>query len=102
MHKRKVNRGVPPQLDEVAELRSAHDMAAYFQACLEASPNDPDLVIAALGDLVRERGIGQLAKATGFSREGLYRAFERDRDPRIRTVLKVLRALGLKFMPQVA
>jgi hypothetical protein len=47
-------------------------MAAYLQACLEEAPDDPALMVAALGDIARARGMVQLAKETGLTREGLY------------------------------
>lgn len=77
-------------------------MAAYLQACLEESPDDPALVAAALGDIARARGMVRLVKATGLTREGLYKALSKDGNPSLGTVLKVLKALGLKFIPQVA
>ena len=83
-------------------LRSAEDMAAYLQACLEEAPDDAALVAAALRDIARARGMVRLAKETGLTREGLYKALSKDGNPSLGTVLKVLKALGLKFTPQVA
>jgi probable addiction module antidote protein len=88
--------------DAVDYLKSEEDMAAYLQACLEESPDDPALVAAALGDIARARGMVQLAKDTGLTREGLYKALSKDGNPSLGTVLKVLKALGLKLIPQVA
>lgn len=88
--------------DAADYLRSEEDMAAYLQACLDEAPEDPALLAAALGDIARARGMVQLAKATGLTREGLYKALSKDGNPSLGTVLKVLRALGLKFTPQVA
>jgi probable addiction module antidote protein len=59
------------------------------------------LVVAALGDIARARGMAQLAKDTGLTREGLYKALSKDGNPSLGTMLKVLKALGLKFTPQV-
>ena len=87
--------------DAADYLKSEEDMAAYLQACLEESPDDPALVAAALGDIARARGMAQLAKQTGLTREGLYKALSSDGNPSLGTVLKVLKALGLKFTPQV-
>ena len=78
------------------------DMAEYLQACLDEAPDDPALIAAALGDIARARGMVQLAKETGLTREGLYKALSKDGNPSLGTVLKVLKALGLKFTPQVA
>jgi len=88
--------------DAADYLKSDDDMAAYLQACLEEAPDDPSLIAAALGDIARARGMVQLAKETGLTREGLYKALSKDGNPSLGTVLKVLKALGLKFTPQVA
>lgn len=88
--------------DAADYLESEKDMVAYLQACLEEDPDDPALIAAALGDIARARGMAELAKATGLTREGLYKALSKDGNPRLGTVLKVLKALGLKFTPKVA
>jgi probable addiction module antidote protein len=77
-------------------------MVAYLQACLDGAPEDPALLAAAIGDIARARGMVQLAKDTGLTREGLYKALSKDGNPSLGTVLKVLKALGLKLTPQVA
>ena len=87
--------------DAADYLKSDADMAAYLRACLEEAPDDPALIAAALGDIARARGMVQLAKETGLTREGLYKALSKDGNPSLGTVLKVLKALGLKFTPQV-
>jgi probable addiction module antidote protein len=56
----------------------------------------------ALGDIARARGMAQLAKDTGISREGLYKALSPDGNPSLTTVLKVVKALGLKLTTKVA
>jgi len=58
---------------------------------------DPALVIAALGDIARARGMMQLARETGLTREGLYKALSPDGNPSFSTVMKVCKALGLKL-----
>jgi probable addiction module antidote protein len=88
--------------DTADYLKTDADMAAYLEACLEEAPDDPALIAAALGDIARARGMVQLAKETGLTREGLYKALSKDGNPSLGTVLKVLRALGLKFTPRVA
>ena len=77
-------------------------MVAYLQACLEEAPDDAALLAAALGDIARARGMMGLAKETGLTREGLYKALSMEGNPSLGTVLKVLKALGLKLTPQVA
>jgi probable addiction module antidote protein len=88
--------------DAADYLKSEDDMAAYLQACLEEDPDDPALLAAALGDIARAHGMVQLAKETGLTREGLYKALAKNGNPSLGTVPKVLKALGLKFTPQVA
>jgi len=88
--------------DPADYLKSEEDMAAYLRACLEEAPEDPALIAAALGDIARAQGMVRLANKTGLTREGLYKALSKDGNPSLGTVLKVLKALGLKFTPQVA
>ncbi len=81
---------------DVAEhLEGAEDMAAYLEAALE--DGDPALVAAALGDIARAKGMTQLARDTGLGRESLYKALSPDGNPEFATVLKVVRALGLRL-----
>jgi probable addiction module antidote protein len=77
-------------------------MVAYLQACLEEAPDDAALLTAALGDIARARGMMGLAKETGLTREGLYKALSKEGNPSLGTVLKVVKALGSKLTLQVA
>lgn len=86
--------------DAADYLKSDEDIAAYLQACLEEAPDDPAFIAAMLGDVARARGMVQLAKETGLTREGLYKALSKDGNPNFGTVLKVLHALGLKITLQ--
>ena len=86
--------------DAADYLKSEEDMAAYLQACIEEAPDDPAFIATALGDVARARGMVQLAKETGLTREGLYKALSKDGNPNFGTVLKVLHALGLKITLQ--
>lgn len=70
-------------------------VAEYMNAVLEA--DDPDLLLLALGDIARARGMAQIAKETGLGRESLYKALTPGAKPRFDTVLKVARALGVTF-----
>lgn len=88
--------------DAADYLKSEADMVLYLQACLEEAPDDAALLAAALGDIARARGMMGLAKATGLTREGLYKALSKDGNPSLDTVLKVVRALGMKLTPQAA
>lgn len=77
-------------------------MVAYLQACLDEAPDEAALLSAALGDIARARGMVELARKTGLSREGLYKALSKDGNPSLGTVLKVIHALGMKLTPKVA
>jgi probable addiction module antidote protein len=79
-----------------------HDMVAYLEACFDEAPQDAALLAAALGDVARARGMVRLAKATGLTREGLYKALSKDGNPSFDTVLKVVKALGLKLTPRAS
>jgi len=81
--------------DAAEHLETAEDMAAYLEAALE--DGDPALVAAALGDIARAKGMTQIASETGLGRESLYRALSPEGNPEFATVLKVVRALGLRL-----
>lgn len=83
--------------DPVDQLKSEEDMALYLDACFEEDPGDGSLVRAALNDVARASGMSQLSRDTGISREGLYKALSAEGNPEFATVLKVIRALGLKL-----
>lgn len=83
---------------DVAEhLRTPEEMAAYLDAWLEEAPDDAAGIARALGDIARAKGMTQVAKDAGLSRESLYRALSAEGNPSFATVLKVTRALGLKL-----
>lgn len=88
--------------DSADYLKSEADMAAYLEACLEEAPDDAAYLAAALGTIARARGMMQLARDTGISRDGLYKALSKDGNPTFDTVLKVMHALGLKFTARAA
>lgn len=81
--------------DPVEHLQSPEDMAAYLDAALE--DGDPAVVSAALGDIARAKGMSDIARATGLGRASLYKALSPDGRPELATVLKVVRALGLRL-----
>jgi len=81
--------------DAAEHLRTDADMAAYLEAALE--DGDPALVAATLGDIARARGMSGIAKETGLGRESLYKALSPEGNPEISTVLKVIKALGLRL-----
>ncbi len=88
--------------DVAEQLRTPEEMAAYLDAWLEEAPDDTAGIARALGDIARAKGMTQVAKDTGLSRESLYRALSADGNPSFATVLKVARALGLKLHAEVA
>lgn len=83
---------------DVAEhLRTPEEMAAYLDAWLEEAPDDVSGIAKALGAIARAKGMTQVAMDAGLSRESLYRALSANGNPSFATVLKVARALGVKF-----
>jgi probable addiction module antidote protein len=81
--------------DPAEHLDTPEAIAAYLDAALE--DGNSKLVAAALGDAARARGMTALARETGLSRESLYRALSSDGNPEFATVLKVLRAFGVRL-----
>ena len=83
---------------DVAEhLRTPEEMAAYLDAWLEEAPDDAAGIAQALGNIARAKGMTQVAKDAGLSRESLYRALGAGGNPSFATVLKVAKALGVKL-----
>lgn len=88
---------------DVAEhLRTAEEMAAYLEACLDEAEGDAAFIAKALGDIARARGMSQVARDTGLSRESLYKALSGERSPDFDTILKVVNALGLRLHAEAA
>ena len=81
------------EYDTARYLDSEEMIAEYLAACLE-DPN-PDVFLAALGNVAKARGVAQLAKDTGLSRESLYKTFSPGTKPRFETILKISKALGV-------
>jgi len=88
--------------DVAQQLRTTEEMAAYLDAWLEEAPDDAAGIARALGDIARAKGMTQVAKDAGLSRESLYRALSADGNPSFATVLKVARALGVKLHAEAA
>ena len=86
---------------DVAEhLRTPEEMAAYLEACIEEADGDATFIAKALGDIARAKGMSQVARDAGLSRESLYKALSGDRAPSFGTILKVISALGLKLQAE--
>lgn len=81
--------------DIVESLDNDERIAAYLEAALEE--NDAPLIAAALGDIARAKGMSEIARQTGLGRESLYKALSPEGNPEFSTVLKVIRALGLRL-----
>jgi probable addiction module antidote protein len=78
-------------------LSTPEDCAAYLDACFEEADGDAAFIARALGDIARARGMTQVAKDAGLSRESLYKALSGARSPDFATILKVTRALGVRL-----
>lgn len=76
-------------------LATPERQVAYIEAALEE--NDPAFLAKALGDVARARGMTQVARDAGVTREALYRALSEKGDPRLSTLMGVLKSLGLKL-----
>ena len=87
-----------PEFDAASHLASEAAIAAYLTDILEA--HDPALLAAALGDIARARGMSEIAKASGITREALYKALRPDAQPRFDTVNRVCAALGVRLVVQ--
>lgn len=86
---------------DVAEhLRTRKEMAAYLDVWLDEAPDDVAGIARALGAIARAKGMSQVAKEAGLSRESLYRALSESGNPSFATVLKVARALGMRLHAQ--
>ena len=81
--------------DAAEYLETPEDMAAYLEAALDDDGHA--VVMHALGTIARVRGMSQIARDTGLGRESLYKALSPGGNPEFATVLKVVRALGLKL-----
>lgn len=88
--------------DVAEQLRSPEEMAAYLDAWLSDAPDDVAGIARALGDIARAKGMTQVARDAGLSRESLYRALSAEGNPSFATILKVARALGLRLHAEAA
>jgi probable addiction module antidote protein len=87
-----------PEFDAAEYLNSEEDVAAYLTTVLEE--NNPALLAVALGDIARSRGMTQVAKDSGITREALYKALRPGSEPRFETVNRVCAALGVRLVAQ--
>lgn len=78
-------------------LQTPEDCIAYIEAAFEEAGDDAAFIAKALGDVSRSRGMASVAREAGLSREGLYKALSAEGNPSFGTIIKVLRALGLRL-----
>jgi probable addiction module antidote protein len=86
--------------DPAEYLGDPESISAYLEAAFE--DGDPALIATALGDVARAKGMTQLAAEAGVTREALYKALSPTGDPRLSTLLGVIKALGIKLKPHAA
>ncbi len=86
---------VTTRYDVAEHLRTPEEMAAYLEACFEEANGDAAFIAKALGNIARAKGMAQVARDSGLSRESLYKALSGERSPDFDTILKVVGALGL-------
>jgi probable addiction module antidote protein len=87
-----------PEFDITEHLDSEQAIAEYITIVLEE--NDPAALAEALGSVARARGMTDIAKASGLTREALYKALRPNAQPRFETVSKVCAALGVRLVAQ--
>lgn len=88
--------------DSAEYLKTEEDIKLYLEACIEEAGDDPSFIVHALGVVARAKNMSQLARDTGLTREGLYKALSPEGNPTFATVTKVAKALGLKLSIDVA
>jgi probable addiction module antidote protein len=81
--------------DPAAYLDDAESLAAYMSEAL--ATEDPAFIADALGVVARARGMSEIARESGLSRESLYRALSPEGNPEFNTILRVIRSLGLRL-----
>ena len=84
-----------PDFDMAEQLRDDEDITVYLNLVLE--DGDPALLAAALGDIARARGMTDISRASGITREALYKALRPNARPRFDTISKVCKALEVKL-----
>ena len=85
------------RFDLAEQLRTPREMAAYLDAWLAEAPDDAAGIARALGDIARAKGMAQVARDAGLSRESLYKALSAKGNPSFATVLRVARAMGMRL-----
>ncbi|MCF6225511.1 MAG: putative addiction module antidote protein [Xanthomonadales bacterium] len=83
--------------DSAEYLKTDEDIQLYLEACVEEAGDDPSFILRALGIIARAKNMSELARQTGLSREGLYKALSENGNPTFATVTKVAKALGFQI-----
>jgi len=83
--------------DPAEYLETEEQMIAYLEDIFKSG--DPDLIVAAIGDIARARGMSKIAEETNLGRESLYKSLSQDGNPSFETILKVLDSLGFGLRP---
>ena len=96
--KKAINVNELPEFDPAKYLDNEESIAVYLTGILEE--NDAALLASALGDIARARGMTEIAKAAGITREALYRALRPDSAPRFDTIARVCTALGVRLVAE--
>jgi probable addiction module antidote protein len=87
-----------PEFDMAEHLPDEQAVAEYLTVVLEE--NDPAALADALGTIARARGMTDIAKSSGITREALYKALRPNASPRFETISKVCAALGVRLVAQ--
>ena len=86
--------------DSAEYLKTDEDVKLYIEACIEEAGDDPAFIVHALGVVARAKNMSQLARDTGITREGLYKALSPEGNPTFSTVAKIAKALGFQLTVQ--
>ncbi|TAJ93633.1 MAG: putative addiction module antidote protein [Gammaproteobacteria bacterium] len=86
--------------DSAEHLKTDEDIQLYLEACLEEAGDDPAFIVHALSVVARAKNMSQLARDTGLTREGIYKALSDEGNPTFATVAKIAKALGFKLTVQ--
>ena len=92
-----MSKTITTRYDVAEHLRTPEEMAAYLEASFEDAKGDAAFIAKALGDIARAKGMAQVARKAGLSRESLYKALSGERSPGFDTVLRVVKALELEL-----
>lgn len=83
--------------DTADYLTNLDDVAAYLEAVIDEAGDDAAYIAQALGTIARSGNVSELARRTGMSREGIYKALAADGNPSFATITKIANALGLRL-----